>query len=135
MSRIAWLVGGGLIALYAVNVSANAIYKAATDDRVELLQERIVTLSRINPSHQEIGAIQKLIAQSGFSSFATLISTAIARRAVLADYLNQHPHIVIGLAIDGAAPTDADATRVLNRINDELQEHGVSIGLGSQLSG
>lgn len=134
MSRLAWLFGGGLIALYAVNVAANAIYKAATNERIELLQERIVTLSRIDPDHQDIGEIRRLIAQSGFSNFATPISTSIAKRAALADFLNRNPHVVIGLAIDGNSPTDAETMRVLNRINDEFQLHGVSIGLGQPIA-
>ena len=133
MSRKAWLVAGGLIALYAVNVTANAVYKAATNERLELLQERIVALSRINPKHQSIGEIRQLIAQSGFSNFTTLISTAIARRAALADYLNRHPHIVIGLAVDGETPVAEKINTVLSRINERFQPYGVSIGLGQSI--
>ncbi|MEM9360210.1 MAG: hypothetical protein AAGB04_28860 [Pseudomonadota bacterium] len=134
MSRVAWLVGGGLIALYAVNVAANAIYNAATNERIELLQERIATLSRVSPGHKDIGEIRRLIAQSGFSNFTTLISTAIARRAALADYLNRHPHVVIGLAIDGQSPTDAEVARVLVRINQEFKPYRISIGLGQPIA-
>ncbi len=134
MSRLAWLVCGGLIALYAVNAAANAVYKAATNERIELLQERIVSLSRISPDHKDIGEIRQLIAQSGFSNFATLISTAIARRAALADYLNRHPHVVIGLAIDGQSPSDGEVARVLNRVNQEFEPHRISIGLGQPIA-
>ena len=133
MSRIAWLAGGGLIALYAVNVAANSIYKAATDVRVELLQERIVTLSRVDRNHPDIGQMQKLIAQSGFSNFTTLIATAIARRATLAEYLNTHPHIVIGLVVDGKALTDVATKKVLTRMNQRLKPHKVSVGLSQPI--
>lgn len=133
MSRIAWLVAGGLIALYTANVAANALYKAATNERIELLQERIVTLSRISPKHQSIGEIRQLIAQSGFSNFATVIFTAIARRAALADYLSRHPHVVIGLAIDGESPANASIKTILNQVNQQFLPHGVSIGLGQPI--
>ena len=80
MSRIAWLVVGGLIALY----------KAATNECIDLLQERIVTLLRISPKHQSMIEIRQLIGQSGFSNFATVIFTAMAKRAALADYISRH---------------------------------------------
>ncbi len=129
MSRLAWLAGGGLIALYAVQVAANSIYEAATQDRVELLQERIVTLSRVDPDHRDIGEMRKLISQAGFSIFSTIISTAIAKRGALARYLNRNPHVVIGLAVDGTSLSESEMTGVLSKINTELAPHQVSVGL------
>lgn len=133
MQKIAWWVGGGLIALYAINVCANAIYKAATDERADLLQERIASLTRLNPDDDRIGRIRNLIAQSEFSSFTTAIPSAISKRAALARYLNRHPHVDVGVALDGDVASSSDVSTFLRKLNQRLRRHRISLGLAQSV--
>ena len=133
MTKAVSLALGALIAVYTINVAANAFYKAVTQHRVELLRERLDSLSRIDPKDARILEIQKLLERSAYGIFAAPLPVAISKRAALAAYLNRHPHLSLGVAIDGNDLSSHQITGILRTVNTRLRRHRISIGLAESI--
>ncbi|MGI9525013.1 MAG: hypothetical protein ACR2PG_25575 [Hyphomicrobiaceae bacterium] len=82
------VVLGALIAVYTINVAANAFCMAVTQERIELLRKRIESLARIAPKDTSILHIQKLLERSASGIFTAPLPVAISKRTAAGDKIN-----------------------------------------------
>lgn len=118
-----------LVGLYVANVSANVLYKLATQWQVDLLHQRMEHLSHLDRNDPQIAKIDQLIEAADYTSLLELAPRAIAKRSAIKTYLKQHPHVTLGIAVDGKAFTADRITGLLRDLNGRLRPHRLSVGL------
>ena len=118
-----------LVGLYVANVSANALYKLATQWQVDLLQQRKESLERLDRKDPQIARIAHLIDVADYRSFLELAPQAIAKRSAIKSYLKEHPHLSLGIAVDGSEFAPAKIMGMLRDLNKRLGPHRLSVGL------
>lgn len=122
------LVLSVLIGLYLANTTANVLYKRATQWQVDMLQQRIESLARVDPAAPEIARMQEVIGVADYSSLTEPATSAIARRSGVKAYLKRHPHLSLGIALGGEYDGDQIA-RTLKDLNQRLRPRGITVGL------
>ncbi len=120
---------GLLVALYVANVATNALYKVATQWQVDLLGQRMESLSRLDRNDPEIGRAAQLVEAADYVSLIEAAPRAIAKRKAITTYLKQHPHLTLGIAVDGNDFTPGRITGMLRELNQRLRPHRLSVGL------
>ncbi len=123
------LTAGILIGLYLANVAANVLYKVATQWQIDLLDVRIESLARLDPDDPEIARIRQVIDAAGYASLTEAAPQAIARRSTVKTYLKRHPHLSLGIAVDGDGYRSDRVIGMLRNINWRLRPHRLSVGL------
>ena len=123
------LVLGALIGLYVVNVTANALYKATMQWQIDLLHHRMESLARLDRNDPEIARIGQLIGVASYASLTEAAPLAIAKRSTVTTYLKRHPHLTLGIAVDGDDYTLDRITGMLRDLNRRLRPHRLSVGL------
>ncbi|MEM7429123.1 MAG: hypothetical protein AAF441_23815 [Pseudomonadota bacterium] len=118
-----------LTGLYAANAGANGLFKLATQWHVDLLHQRVESLARIDPNAPEIVRMARLIKAADYSSLTEPAHRAIARRAAVKTYLKRHPHLSVGIAIDGDRYTAGRVAGMLKDLNRRLRPYRVTVGL------
>ena len=120
---------GLLAGLYVANVAANALYKVATHWQIDLLNQRIESLARLDRNDPQIAEILQVIDAAGYASLTEAAPQAIAKRSAVRTYLEQHPHLSLGIAVDGDGYTSDRITGMLRDLNRRLRPHRLSVGL------
>ncbi len=144
--------------LYLVNVAVNLAYRQTVQERLDVLERRLVELAAVDPSGAARGAVRRRLAEGDFNSFFTSVPAAIRRGEAVTAYLRAHPHVALGVAVDGAVGfgggdgIDGDRARgggdvgggdgggvgglapaavqaLLGRLNRALAAEGVTVGL------
>lgn len=118
-----------LVALYAGNVAANGLYKAATQWQVDLMHQRMEGLARLDPNNPELARMGQLIKAADYASLTEIAPQAMAKRSAVKAYLKQHPHLSLGIAVDGSRFTPERVTGLLKTLNQRLRPHRLSVGL------
>ncbi len=124
-----YLTVGILLGLYVVNVTVNAIYKDAMKWQIDLLQDRAASLARLDPHDPGIARLQQLIARADYASLIEILPRAIAKRSAVTEYLKRHPHLVLGIAVDGDDYEPNRIDQMLRTLNRRLRPYRLSIGL------
>lgn len=120
---------GILFGLYVVNVAHNVLYKATMQWQIDHLHHRMESLARLDRNDPEIARIRQLIAAAGYASLTEAAPLAIAKRSTLTTYLKRHPHLALGIAVDGDDYTSDRITGMLRDLNRRLRPHRLSVGL------
>ena len=118
-----------LVGLYAANVTANVLYKLATQWQVDLLQQRMESLAQFDRKDPEIARIGQLLHAADYTSLMEAAPRAIAKRSAIKAYLKQHPHLALGIAVEGTAFTPDRIAGMLRDLNRRLRPHRLSVGL------
>lgn len=118
-----------LVGLYGANVASNAFYKVATQWQVDLLYQRTESLSRVDRNDPQIAEIKQLIEVADYASLAEAAPRAIAKRSAIKAYLKKHPHVTVGVAVDGTDFTPDRVIGMLRNLNQRLRPHRLSVGL------
>lgn len=134
MNRGVKLILGGLAAAYAINVAINAAYQETAGERIEMLGQRAEELARIDPEGDGVAALGHWVEKTRYASFLTAASSAFARGEAATAYLRGHPHLSLGIAVDGDGLSADRLVRLLAALNQTLAPHGVTVGLSEPVA-
>ena len=133
MNKTALALVGGVMTLYLINLGVVALYKAATAEQVDVLRDRVASLTKLDQDSPRIAQLNQLIAEATFSSFTTPMPYAITARNAVTNHLRREPHLSLGIAVDEGGLAKQPILDLLKRVNALLLEHKFSIGLAADV--